>query len=236
MAIESFLSKMLNESAKKWSADVEPKTKVKKDFFKQSAKKIAMGIKAKDKSFKAGMSMLNFYINRAGENLSPEDKVRLEKAKNELRKVYGVKESFQNRFSKILKEDETSENGDVSGKDVPEEGVSDSDIEDIDATTEEEEYTTVTLQGENILALLNFIKDNGVEGMEIKIGDDENHEIFTLDENDLISSIETTKEEEPEEAPEVEESPEKTPEETPETEEKTESFTKYLDLKGTSNE
>ena len=34
------------------------------------------------------MSMLNFYINRAGENLDPTQKEILEKAKIELRKLF----------------------------------------------------------------------------------------------------------------------------------------------------
>jgi hypothetical protein len=35
------------------------------------------------------MSMLNFYINRAGKELNPQDKKRLEQAKVELRKLFG---------------------------------------------------------------------------------------------------------------------------------------------------
>jgi hypothetical protein len=35
------------------------------------------------------MSMLNFYINRAGSKLSKTRRVRLEAAKDELRKLYG---------------------------------------------------------------------------------------------------------------------------------------------------
>ena len=38
--------------------------------------------------FQSAMSMLNFYINRAGKNLSAERKQILEQAKNELRKLY----------------------------------------------------------------------------------------------------------------------------------------------------
>ena len=37
------------------------------------------------------MSMLNFQINRSGRNLSPERRTALEKAKIELRKLYGKK-------------------------------------------------------------------------------------------------------------------------------------------------
>jgi hypothetical protein len=35
------------------------------------------------------MSMLNFYLNRAGSNLRPRDRRRLEAAKGELRLVFG---------------------------------------------------------------------------------------------------------------------------------------------------
>ncbi len=38
--------------------------------------------------FRSAMSMLNFYINRAGKNLSRERKIILEQAKIELRKLF----------------------------------------------------------------------------------------------------------------------------------------------------
>jgi hypothetical protein len=39
--------------------------------------------------FRSAMSMLNFYINRAGTNLSATQRERLEMAKDELRELYG---------------------------------------------------------------------------------------------------------------------------------------------------
>jgi hypothetical protein len=42
------------------------------------------------------MSMLNFYINRAGDQLSASQKRVLERAKPELRKLFG-RESFSSR-------------------------------------------------------------------------------------------------------------------------------------------
>jgi len=39
--------------------------------------------------FQSAMSMLNFYINRAGRNLPAERRAILEAAKDELRKLYG---------------------------------------------------------------------------------------------------------------------------------------------------
>ncbi len=39
--------------------------------------------------FQSAMSMLSFYINRAGRSLAPEQRARLEAAKDELRALYG---------------------------------------------------------------------------------------------------------------------------------------------------
>ena len=39
--------------------------------------------------YQSAMSMLNFYINRAGKNLPAEQKQILEKAKTQLRKAFG---------------------------------------------------------------------------------------------------------------------------------------------------
>ncbi len=39
--------------------------------------------------FRSAMSMLNFYINRAGKNLPAEQRAILEQAKEELRLIYG---------------------------------------------------------------------------------------------------------------------------------------------------
>ncbi|HEV2916659.1 MAG TPA: DUF3175 domain-containing protein [Candidatus Babeliales bacterium] len=45
--------------------------------------------RTKGTKFQSAMSMLNFYINRAGKELNPQDKKRLEQAKVELRKLFG---------------------------------------------------------------------------------------------------------------------------------------------------
>jgi hypothetical protein len=42
----------------------------------------------KSDPYRSAMSMLNFYINRAGKNLSVGDRSRLQKAKQELRKLF----------------------------------------------------------------------------------------------------------------------------------------------------
>ena len=43
----------------------------------------------KSNSYRSAMSMLTFYINRAGKNLPKRQKARLEAAKDELRDLYG---------------------------------------------------------------------------------------------------------------------------------------------------
>ena len=54
-----------------------------------SLKKSAeMSQNRKGTPFQSAMSMLNFYINRAGKNLSQKQKKILERAKIELRKVF----------------------------------------------------------------------------------------------------------------------------------------------------
>jgi len=68
-------------------------------FTWKDPKKIALSLKqSADKSkrrkavpFRSAMSMLVFYINRAGKNLDAKQKHILEQAKDELRKLYGRK-------------------------------------------------------------------------------------------------------------------------------------------------
>jgi hypothetical protein len=65
-------------------------------FSKDDPRSIARSLKhsaehsrrRKGNPFQSAMSMLNFYINRAGKNLSPEQRSRLEKAKDELRSLF----------------------------------------------------------------------------------------------------------------------------------------------------
>ena len=65
-------------------------------FTWDNPKKIALSLKRsalkstrkKAESFQSAMSMLNFYINRAGKNLFQERKKILNKAKEELRKTF----------------------------------------------------------------------------------------------------------------------------------------------------
>ncbi|MFB9950351.1 DUF3175 domain-containing protein [Rhizobium puerariae] len=86
---------------KKWSQDVTEHSDaldLKEGVFKsRSPRKIADSLKhsaeasdrRKSSPFRSAMSMLNFYINRAGDQLSGSRRATLEKAKDELRKDYG---------------------------------------------------------------------------------------------------------------------------------------------------
>ncbi|HEX9786527.1 MAG TPA: DUF3175 domain-containing protein [Candidatus Binatia bacterium] len=68
-------------------------------FALDSPRRIALSLKRsaersrrrKADPFRSAMSMLNFYINRAGRNLPKARRSRLEAAKNELRRLYGRK-------------------------------------------------------------------------------------------------------------------------------------------------
>lgn len=90
--------------ARKWSAKVTKESDaldLEKDIFKSDdPEKIAESLKhsadashkRKASPFQSAMSMLNFYENRAGKNLSKKQRTPLEKAKNKLRKLYGLPE------------------------------------------------------------------------------------------------------------------------------------------------
>ena len=92
---------MPKKNKKKWSKDVAEHSDamdLKDGVFKsRSPKKIADSLKhsaetsdrRKSSPFQSAMSMLNFYINRAGEQLSKSRRSTLEKAKDELRKDFG---------------------------------------------------------------------------------------------------------------------------------------------------
>ncbi len=86
---------------KKWSAEVAVKSDAldlePNVFEKESAEQVARSLKRsaeasdrrKSSAFRSAMSMLTFYINRAGRNLPPERKQTLEAAKGRLRALFG---------------------------------------------------------------------------------------------------------------------------------------------------
>jgi hypothetical protein len=86
---------------KKWSQSVTKKSNAldlePSVFTWDDPKRIALSLKRSAESstrrksdpFRSAMSMLNFYMNRAGKNLSPERRKTLDSAKRELRRVFG---------------------------------------------------------------------------------------------------------------------------------------------------
>jgi hypothetical protein len=88
------------QKGRRWSADVTKHSDaldLKSEVFKGndphrialSLKRSAEGSKRrKGTPYQSAMSMLNFYINRAGKNLPKRQKQILEKAKGELRDVF----------------------------------------------------------------------------------------------------------------------------------------------------
>lgn len=97
------IKKSDNAVMKNWSAKVTRESDAldleEGVFTWKDPKKIALSLKqSADKSkrrkaepFRSAMSMLVFYINRAGKNLEAKQKHILEQAKDELRKLYGRK-------------------------------------------------------------------------------------------------------------------------------------------------
>jgi hypothetical protein len=87
--------------AKKWSANVTAHSDAldleEHVFESDDPKKIAASLKRsaehsdrrKAEPFRSAMSMLTFYINRAGDNLTDKHRRVLEAAKDELRKAFG---------------------------------------------------------------------------------------------------------------------------------------------------
>ena len=88
-------------ASKKWSqhvTDTSDALDLQQDVFKLTdPKKIAQSLKRsaehsdrrKSDPYRSAMSMLTFYINRAGHNLEAAQHKRLEDAKAELRKLFG---------------------------------------------------------------------------------------------------------------------------------------------------
>jgi hypothetical protein len=79
------------KTVKKWSASVKTvSTYPEHDLFNQDAETVAKHLASKKVSPKgpvSGMRMLNFYINRAGKNLTAERHAELEHAKTLLSEI-----------------------------------------------------------------------------------------------------------------------------------------------------
>ena len=91
---------MAEKSTKRWSQEVTEHSNAldleKGVFTLKDPKRIALSLKRsaeqshrrRSDPYRSAMSMLTFYINRAGKTLSKAEHDRLEKAKDELRKAF----------------------------------------------------------------------------------------------------------------------------------------------------
>jgi len=92
--------KVRKAEKKRWSKRVTESSDaltLEDHVFKKTPHAIALSVKRsaekstrrKSTPFRSAMSMLSFYENRAGRNLSASQKLKIEKAKDELRSLYG---------------------------------------------------------------------------------------------------------------------------------------------------
>jgi len=93
------MAKAKTRSKRKWSGAVthgSDALDLRKGVFRGTPRAIALSLKRsaerssrrKAGPFQSAMSMLNFYINRGGKNLTAQQKTKLSKAKDELRKAF----------------------------------------------------------------------------------------------------------------------------------------------------
>jgi Protein of unknown function (DUF3175) len=94
-------SKARRSTARKWSQRVTRNSNAldleSRIFTMKSPRSVALSLKRsaqrsrrrKGTAYQSAMSMLNFYINRAGRNLPQRQKGVLQRAKQELRKAFG---------------------------------------------------------------------------------------------------------------------------------------------------
>jgi uncharacterized protein DUF3175 len=95
---------MAKKPGKKWSSEVTKHSRAlaldQGVFTWKNPRRIAVSLKRsaevsqnrKASPFRSALSMLTFYINRAGKDLSAERRKTLERAKDELRKQFGKEE------------------------------------------------------------------------------------------------------------------------------------------------
>jgi uncharacterized protein DUF3175 len=98
---ESMARTRKSSKTRRWSAQVTKRSDaldLESDVFKgKNPHRIALSLKRsaerskrrKGTPYQSAMSMLNFYINRAGKNLPQNQKRVLERAKDELREAFG---------------------------------------------------------------------------------------------------------------------------------------------------
>ena len=84
----SYVSGAIAEADKNWSDKVKTDNELPEGTFTKSAKEVADILKKNSDDLQQAMARLNFYINRGGKGLDKKTRAELEKAKEELRKLY----------------------------------------------------------------------------------------------------------------------------------------------------
>lgn len=103
-------SKSSSRKGRRWSAEVTQRSNaldLERSVFRKSPRGIALSLKRSADSsrrrkaapYQSAMSMLNFYINRAGRGLSATRRAQLERAKQELSKLYGREPARKGRVA-----------------------------------------------------------------------------------------------------------------------------------------
>lgn len=167
---------------KKWVATVNTSNRPPEGLFASGAKAdIIAWLKDTHKEYSSAMSALNFFINRAGKNLTADRKGVLESCKDALRKAYGVKEALEPFDVELLRrmaglpvveKHDTEEAENASAEEIaPEE----SEEETVDDSTEEELPSIITTiathaegkTGDDMIALVKDVYDAGFkDGVE----------------------------------------------------------------------
>ena len=94
----SICNEELRQKERAWTDNVDTTWSPPEGFFKQTPDKIANGLKATHKDLKSAMGSLNFYINRAGKNLDPAAKHRLQLAKDKLSSLYSTQAALNPEY------------------------------------------------------------------------------------------------------------------------------------------
>jgi hypothetical protein len=90
MNIETKILRLIQEAEEKWAQEVEEKFHPPAGTFKEgSPDKIASVISQNGRApYKTAIARLSFFLNRGGENISPEIRAKVNRAKEILKKRY----------------------------------------------------------------------------------------------------------------------------------------------------
>jgi hypothetical protein len=88
MKKKNYWSKRVTQTSNAMDLETGVFTRTSLEIAKSLKRSVLASDRTKGTKLQSAMSMLNFYINRAGKKLSTKDRKRLEQAKVELRKLF----------------------------------------------------------------------------------------------------------------------------------------------------